>query len=156
MDPCFIGVSLAVEGAMNIREESNMTISLCTCLVDIGEGLERTVNISLGFTAEGFATQGLTNCGEICVIIMTQFFFYQTADFNIEDISIIFPSNSSINSTLCFIFTPVNDEIIEEDERFTFSPTPANSRDVYLDGPFAVYTIVIYDDDGNNNAVLTE
>ena len=56
-----VGVLLTVEGTRNIREESNMTRSMCVRLAGFGEGLERDVNITLDFRPEEFATEGNEN-----------------------------------------------------------------------------------------------
>lgn len=58
------------------------------------------------------------------------------------------PSASPVNSTVCFTFTPSNDEIIEGDEVFTFTPIAVNQEDIFVEGMSDPFSLVIYDDDG--------
>ncbi len=74
------------------------------------------------------------------------FSFTFTDDFNIEEASVVFDSNSIINSTACFTFSPVNDEIIEEDEVFLFTPNTTNTRDMFMIDS-SVISVLLYDDD---------
>jgi hypothetical protein len=57
----YLGVELTTEEVENIREESNMTRLLCVRLADVGQGLERDVNITLLFDGTGmdFASEGM-------------------------------------------------------------------------------------------------
>jgi hypothetical protein len=71
-----------------------------------------------------------------------------TGDFNIVEDSIVFPSNSAANTTRCFTFSPVNDNIIEDDEVFTLSAQTANELDVFVGTLSDLFSIVIFDDDG--------
>lgn len=75
-------------------------------------------------------------------------------DFILGGNSIVFTSGSSVNSTSCFIFTPVNDVFIEEDEMFTFIPSTGDSRAVIMDQR-STFSIVIYDNDGELAKIIT-
>ncbi len=48
------GVTLANEESVDITEQSNMSRNLCIQIVGFGEGLERDVDITLGFAPYGF------------------------------------------------------------------------------------------------------
>ncbi len=63
----------------------------------------------------------------------------------------MFPSNSTINSTACFTFSPVNDDITEDNEVFVFSAYPVNSLDEFLVDS-SDFSITVNDDDGKNSA----
>ena len=73
---------------------------------------------------------------------------HYTGDFSIVEDSLVFFSNSTANTTLCFTFSPVNDDIIEGDEVFTFTALTANELDVFMDSASDPFIIVIYNDDG--------
>ena len=59
----------------------------------------------------------------------------------------IFHQNSSINATVCFTFTTVNDNIVEGDETFEFIPSASNILDKFAEG-YDEFSLVVYDDDG--------
>jgi len=61
---------------------------------------------------------------------------------------VYFNSSSALNSTACFIFTTVDDSIIENDEQFHFSSVAENSLDKFEDDSFS---IIIYDNDGKGS-----
>ena len=79
--------------------------------------------------------------------------FCFTDDFVIEEITITFTPDSSINSTACFSFAPVDDQSIESDELFIFSPITANSLDSFIDGPSPTFDITIFDNDSKRDSL---
>lgn len=59
-----------------------------------------------------------------------------------------FQSHDTLNSTVCFTFATIDDEIIEDAEMFIFHPMTENDRDIFVGGTSAAFSIVIYDNDG--------
>ena len=72
--------------------------------------------------------------------------FSLIADFMLNDYIHTFNSSSMNDSKMCSLFDPVNDGIIEADERFYFNVSLANPLDMLGSGDTFTFTIV--DDDG--------
>ncbi len=62
-----------------------------------------------------------------------------------------FPSSSAVMSEACLIFTPVNDDYIEDTEQFIFLPAADNELDVFPEGTSDRFSLRIFDDDGIYN-----
>lgn len=67
-------------------------------------------------------------------------------DFMIEDYMVEFDSSSEVNDTKCFVFSPVQDTAVEEDELFTFKVVTTNPLDTFEDGNNG-FSLTIKDDD---------
>ena len=81
--------------------------------------------------------------------IVIDYYYTYIGDFMVEaDIDgSIFHQNSSINATVCFTFTTVNDNIVEGNETFEFIPSASNILDKFAEG-YDEFSLVVYDDDG--------
>ena len=62
-------------------------------------------------------------------------------------------TSTSINDTRCFTFTPQNDEIIEDDEVFEFTPYASNELDSFQEEMDDFFSITIIDDESKSDTV---
>ncbi len=70
----------------------------------------------------------------------------------LNNTSIYFGSSSMINETRCLLFTPVDDDQVEDNEPFMFRVNTTNALDTISNGP--LFNIVIYDDDGKSKSSI--
>ena len=58
-----------------------------------------------------------------------------------------FNSSSEVNDTRCFVFSPVQDNVVEDAEQFNFQAVASNELDIFTEG-YNAFALTIYDDDG--------
>ena len=70
-------------------------------------------------------------------------------DFSLNYMPLYFNSMSMVNDTLCWTFTPVDDQRIEDTENFYFNVSTSNDLDII--STTSVFNIAISDNDGTNS-----
>ena len=71
--------------------------------------------------------------------------YITAADFMLDTTMASFNSSSVVGDQRCFVFDPVQDTIVEDDELMTFDVMAANELDGFSTSNF---TLTIRDDDG--------
>ncbi len=148
------GAMLEIIPANNIFENSTLSRELCVRLINYFSGLQRSIHINIVFVENSFPFAEASKHTLYKALLRNQICnncnLLFAGDFVINSSAVYYNSSSVVNDTRCFVFTPVDDNRAEADERFYFNISTTNTLDTITSNQ-ALVDITIYDEDGKSS-----